>query len=61
MVLIKALNFIVKMFEELVYLVAYCIILLVRKAWQYRYLLALYGFMALVIIGGLIVYLSKVS
>ena len=61
MVLIKALNFIVKMFEELVYLVAYCIILLVRKAWQYRCLLAFYGFMALVIIGGLIVYLSKVS
>ena len=60
MVLIKALNFIVKMFEELVYLVAYCIILLVRKAWQYRCLLAFYGFMALVIIGGLIVYLSKV-
>ena len=61
MVLIKALNFIVKMFEELVYFVAYCIALLVRKAWQYRYLLAFYGFMALVIIGGLIVYLSKVS
>ena len=61
MVLIKALNFIVKMFEELVYLVAYCIILLVRKAWQYRCLLAFYGFMALVIIGGLIIYLSKVS
>ena len=61
MVLIKALNFIVKMFEELVYLVAYCIILLVRKAWQYRCLLAFYGFMALVIIGGLIVYLSKIS
>ena len=61
MVLIKALDFIVKMFEELVYLVAYCIALLVRKAWQYRCLLAFYGFMALVIIGGLIVYLSKVS
>ena len=61
MVLIKALNFIVKMFEELVYLVAYCIILLVRKAWQYRCLLAFYGFMALVIIGGLIIYLSKIS
>ena len=61
MVLIKALNFIVKMFEELVYLVAYCIILLSRKAWQYRCLLAFYGFMALVIIGGLIVYLSKIS
>lgn len=61
MVLIKALNFIVKMFEELVYLVAYCIALLVRKAWQYRCLIAFYGFMALVIIGGLIVYLSKVS
>ena len=61
MVLIKALNFIVKMFEELVYLVAYCIILLGRKAWQYRCLLAFYGFMALVIIGGLIVCLSKVS
>ena len=61
MVLIKALNFIVKMFEELVYLVAYCIILLGRKSWQYRCLLAFYGFMALVIIGGLIVYLSKIS
>ena len=61
MVLIKALNFIVKMFEELVYLVAYCIILLGRKAWQYRCLLAFSGFMALVIIAGLIVYLSRVS
>lgn len=61
MVLIKALNFIVKMFEELVYFVAYCIALLVRKAWQYRCLIAFYGFMALVIIGGLIVYLLKVS
>ena len=61
MVLIKTLNFMVEMIEELVYFVAYCIALLVRKAWQYRYLLALYGFMALVIIGGLIVYLSKVS
>ena len=61
MTLIKTLNFIVKTFEELVYFVAYCIALLVRKAWQYRYLLALYGFMALVIIGGLIVYLSKIS
>ena len=61
MVLIKALNFIVKMFEELVYFIAYCIALLVRKAWQYRCLLAFYGFMALVIIGGLIIYLSKVS
>ena len=60
MVLIKALNFIVKMFEELVYFIAYRIALLVRKAWQYRCLLAFYGFMALVIIGGLIVYLSKV-
>ena len=57
MTLIKTLNFIVKMFEELVYFIAYCIALLVRKAWQYRYLLALYGFMALVIIGGLIVYI----
>ena len=61
MTLIKTLNFIVKMFEELVYFVAYCIALLVRKAWQYRCLLVFYGFMALVIIGGLIVYLSKVS
>lgn len=61
MVLIKALNFIVKMFEELVYFVAYCIALLVRKAWQYRCLLVFYGFMALVIIGGLIIYLSRVS
>ena len=57
MTLIKTLNFIVKMFEELVYFIAYCIDLLVRKEWQYDYLLALYGFMALVIIGGLIVYL----
>ena len=61
MVLIKTLDFIVKMFEELVYFVAYCIVLLVRKAWQYRWLIAFYGFMALVIIGGLIVYLSKAS
>ena len=61
MTLIKTLNFVVKMFEELVYFVAYCIALLVCKAWQYRCLLAFYGFMALVIIGGLIIYLSKVS
>lgn len=56
MVLIKTLDFIVKMFEELVYLVAYCTILLVRKAWQYRWLLAFYVFMVLVLIGGLIVH-----
>ena len=56
MVLIKTLDFIVKMFEELVYLVAYCTILLVRKAWQYRWLLAFYGFTVLVLIGGLIVH-----
>ena len=55
MVLIKTLDFIVKMFEELVYLVAYCIILLVRKAWQYRYVLVFYVFMNIVIIGGLII------
>lgn len=61
MVLIKALDFIVKMFEELVYLVAYCIILLGRKAWQYRCLLVFYVFMNIVIIGGLIGYLLKVS
>ena len=61
MMIIKTLDFIVKMFEELVYLVAYCIILLVRKAWEYRCLLAFCGFMTLVTIGGLIVYLSKVS
>ena len=61
MMIIKTLNFMVKMFEELVYLVPYCIILLGRRAWQYRCLLAFYGFMALVIIGGLIVYLSKIS
>lgn len=61
MVLIKALDFIVKMFEELVYLVAYCTILLVRKAWQYRCLLVFYVFMNIVIIGGLIGYLLKVS
>lgn len=61
MVLIKALDFIVKMFEELVYLVAYCTILLVRKAWQYRGLLVFYVFMNIVIIGGLIGYLLKVS
>ena len=56
MMIIKALDFIVKMFEELVYLVAYCIILLVRKAWQYRWLLAYYVFTVLVLIGGLIVH-----
>ena len=61
MMIIKTLDFIVKMFEELVYLVAYCIILLVRKAWQYRCLLAFYVFMTILVIGGLIVYLSKVS
>ena len=61
MVLIKTLDFIVKMFEELVYLVAYYTILLVRKAWQYRGLLAFYVFMNIVIIGGLIGYLLKVS
>ena len=61
MVLIKALDFIVKMFEELVYLVAYCIVLLVRKVWEYRCLLAFYVFMTIVVIGGLIVYISKVS
>ena len=61
MMIIKTLNFIVKMFEELVYFVAYCIALLVRKAWQYRCLLAFYVFMTIVVIGGLIVYLSKVS
>ena len=60
MMIIKTLNFMVKMFEELVYFVAYCIALLVRKAWQYRFLLAFYGFTALVIIGGIIVYLTKV-
>lgn len=61
MMIIKTLDFIVKMFEELVYLVAYCIILLVRKAWEYRWLLAFYVFMTILVIGGLIVYLSKVS
>lgn len=61
MMIIKTLNFMVKMFEELVYFVAYCIALLVRKAWQYRCLLAFYGFMTILVIGGLIVYLSKVS
>ena len=61
MMIIKTLNFMVKMFEELVYFVAYCIALLVRKAWQYRCLLAFYVFMTIVVIGGLIVYLSKVS
>ena len=61
MMIIKTLNFVVKMFEELVYFVAYCIALLVRKAWQYRCLLAFYVFMTILVIGGLIVYLSKVS
>ena len=61
MMIIKTLNFMVKMFEELVYFVAYCIALLVRKAWQYRCLLAFYVFMTILVIGGLIVYLSKVS
>lgn len=56
MMIIKTLDFVVKMFEELVYFVAYCIALLVRKAWQYRWLLAFYVFMVLVLIGGLIVH-----
>ena len=56
MMIIKTLDFIVKMFEELVYFVAYCVALLVRKAWQYRWLLAYYVFTVLVLIGGLIVH-----
>lgn len=61
MALIKTLNFIVKVFEELIYLLAYYIILLVRKAWEYRCLLTFYGFMTIVVLGGLFIYLLKVS
>lgn len=61
MLVIKTLEFIVKMFEELIYLLAYYAILVVRKAWEYRCLLAFYGFMAFVIIGGLFIYLSQVN
>lgn len=61
MLVIKTLEFIVKMFEELIYLLAYYAILVVHKAWEYRCLLAFYGFMGLVIIGGLFIYLSQVN
>lgn len=61
MLVIKTLEFIVKMFEELIYLLAYYAILVVRKAWEYRCLLAFYGFMAFVVVGGLVTYVLKTN
>lgn len=61
MLVIKTLEFIIKMFEELIYLLAYYTILMVRKAWEYRCLLAFYGFMAFAMVGGLVVYVLKTN